>query len=441
MHPVPDPPVCARPSMSRLPGVLAALVCILGALAACADPPPPLQVGEITFTDESLRGLSNARLEELALISIVIEAGIRDEEDRLGAPARARELRTARIRILREEVVLSAAGVTESDLQARYEADPDLELEVRHLVTLAERGLPEPVRREARERAETALQRIRAGEPFPEVAGAVSDEPGAARRGGLLDPGRRGTWVDEFWEAARSLGVDETSGVVETEYGFHVLHLESRRELPFEEGRARIVRTVAGELGGAAGWERWTDEALAGGAVEREAVAALEIGAPGPLGAAANDAPRDAANPTEPDPILARWPGGELTRAALLQHLGGGTRSEWTAFADGSPEARVDNVAAVADTARLDELARERGLEPPESDLAAIQREWEQRVVTWTSFLALPDEIRSDAAAALALEALRLSDQNARIARSELREWSPTLRHAYPVRRTDANAP
>ena len=53
--------------------------------------------------------------------------------------------------------------------------------------------------------AEEARQRALAGEDFAALAGEYSEEPGAAERGGLLQPGREGTWVDPFWQAALAL--------------------------------------------------------------------------------------------------------------------------------------------------------------------------------------------------------------------------------------------
>src|SRR5690606_1075757 len=107
----------------------------------------------------------------------------------------------------------------------------------------------EALRAEARRKAERALERIRAGEPFPEVAAEVSEEPGAEGRQGLLQPGREGSWVSEFWNAARALDPGEVSPVTETQYGFHVLRLEERREIPFEEARNDVTLEVAEMIG------------------------------------------------------------------------------------------------------------------------------------------------------------------------------------------------
>jgi hypothetical protein len=80
------------------------------------------------------------------------------------------------------------------------------------------------------------------------VAGEVSEEPGAEARGGLLEPGREGSWVQEFWMAANSLEEGEVSEVIETQFGFHVLMLEERRAVPFTEVRTRAVSRLVSTL-------------------------------------------------------------------------------------------------------------------------------------------------------------------------------------------------
>ncbi len=411
-----------------MPRIRHLLLLSLLLLVGCESDPVTLEVGELAFTESQLLGLSDARLEELTLIAALAEARVRGEESELAAPALERGLRESRIQSLREEVMLEAAGVTEEDLAARYAASPELELEVRHLVILSERWQPDAHRTAAESRARTALERIEAGEPFAEVAGEVSDEPGAGRRGGLLEPGRAGTWVPEFWEAARALDEGQVSGVVESEFGFHVLKLESRTELPFSEGRPRVVRAMAAELGGVEGWERWREEELAGLTLDREAIRDLAL-SPSPPDASAGGGTDEPPAPV----VLADWGDGSFTSANLVTALQGARAAEWERLRAAEGDDRIELVREHAERHRLDAIARERGIEPREEARSRLQREWEQRIVSWTAFLDLPEGLAREEAAERALAGLRSNDQNARIARSELREWAPVLRAAYGI--------
>ncbi|MEM9918341.1 MAG: peptidylprolyl isomerase [Bacteroidota bacterium] len=70
---------------------------------------------------------------------------------------------------------------------------------------------------------------IEDGEPFEELAKKYSMDPGSGQFGGDLRWQRRGTFVPEFEAAAYNLENGEYSGVVETEFGFHLIQLLERR--------------------------------------------------------------------------------------------------------------------------------------------------------------------------------------------------------------------
>jgi len=80
-------------------------------------------------------------------------------------------------------------------------------------------------REEARARAEEALAKIKEGEPVDDVIARYSDEPGAAQREppGSLGTFSRKSMVKKFSDAAFRLQVGEVSGIVETEFGYHVI--------------------------------------------------------------------------------------------------------------------------------------------------------------------------------------------------------------------------
>jgi peptidyl-prolyl cis-trans isomerase SurA len=81
----------------------------------------------------------------------------------------------------------------------------------------------------ARAKAESLLERIRAGEDFAELARRNSEDPGSAQLGGDLGWFRRGRMVKSFEDAAFALMDDEVSGVVESEFGFHIIKVERSR--------------------------------------------------------------------------------------------------------------------------------------------------------------------------------------------------------------------
>jgi protein-disulfide isomerase len=78
-------------------------------------------------------------------------------------------------------------------------------------------------RDDARRLAELIVVRVRGGASFDSIARQYSDEPNAAQNGGDLGLFRRGTMVEAFERAAFGLRVGETSGLVETPFGFHVI--------------------------------------------------------------------------------------------------------------------------------------------------------------------------------------------------------------------------
>jgi parvulin-like peptidyl-prolyl isomerase len=78
-------------------------------------------------------------------------------------------------------------------------------------------------REQACERALEARKKLESGTDWDDVAKEYSDEKGVADRHGSLGSVTRGDLNPAFAAAAFSLGVDETSYVVESEAGFHLI--------------------------------------------------------------------------------------------------------------------------------------------------------------------------------------------------------------------------
>lgn len=218
-------------------------------------------VGDVTFAETELLGLSDARRAQLAEITAFGLAVAREELPSSLAPMLEQARDAALLRQFVAEKVLAETGVDDEQLRAHYLTNPVLELTVRHVLFFSERWRPSSHREGARRKAEAAIVRLEAGEPFGDVAAALSEEPGAEGRQGLLQPGREGSWVSEFWNAALALEPGEISPVTETQYGFHVLHLEDRQVVPFEEARPEVVARVFALMA-------YTEDAVEGVSIE-----------------------------------------------------------------------------------------------------------------------------------------------------------------------------
>ena len=76
---------------------------------------------------------------------------------------------------------------------------------------------------EAKKRAEEALAKLKKGTDFAAVVNEYSEDVGSARRGGALGSFTRDRMVKPFSDAAFALKPGETSGLVESPFGHHII--------------------------------------------------------------------------------------------------------------------------------------------------------------------------------------------------------------------------
>ena len=226
-----------------------ALVIVILCINGCLEEPDALIIGEIGYSTEELLGLNSDRRLKLAEITAFGIAVSREESDSVLEPLLDELKNRALLEQLAAEYFIGNLSINEKELRTHYSTNPSFELVVRHILFFSERWRPRTHRDNARTKAERALLRIGSGDQFPEIAAELSEEPGAEGRQGLLAPGRKGSWVSEFWNAAMALEIDGISPVTETQYGFHLLRLEGKKEIPFEEVRSSVVIQVAHLMG------------------------------------------------------------------------------------------------------------------------------------------------------------------------------------------------
>ncbi|MCG6966809.1 MAG: peptidylprolyl isomerase [Chromatiaceae bacterium] len=100
--------------------------------------------------------------------------------------------------------------------------------------------------------ARELLDRLKAGADFAQLAKEYSEDPGSARKGGDLGFFEKDRMVKPFAEAAFALRKPgDLSGIVETQFGLHIIRLTERRpagQRSFDEVRDELVasnRTAA----------------------------------------------------------------------------------------------------------------------------------------------------------------------------------------------------
>ena len=125
----------------------------------------------------------------------------------------------------------SAVTVTDAEIRAYYDAHrEDLRRPGRAVVSVIaiERELSATDSAAARARAEALRAEVMGGQAFEEVARRESADSGSAVNGGLLPPLVRGRYVPEFERAAFALRPGEVSQPVATQFGYHIIKLDSR---------------------------------------------------------------------------------------------------------------------------------------------------------------------------------------------------------------------
>ncbi len=141
-----------------------------------------------------------------------------------------------RKRLMIEQIQQSKFGVTEithREVLEFYETYRDSlpavpeQVEMRQIAIFPR--VTEQFREAARLKTLKLLDSLKAGADFDDFARRYSDDVGSARNGGNLGLARRGVFVKEFEEAAFALEPEQLSGVVETQFGFHIIKLVERK--------------------------------------------------------------------------------------------------------------------------------------------------------------------------------------------------------------------
>jgi foldase protein PrsA len=90
-------------------------------------------------------------------------------------------------------------------------------------------------------------QKLADGADFAELAKEYSTDEGTKENGGELGFFAKGTMVTEFDDVAFTLAVNEISDPVKTDYGYHIIKVEEKKEAKeanFDDSKAEIKETL-----------------------------------------------------------------------------------------------------------------------------------------------------------------------------------------------------
>jgi peptidyl-prolyl cis-trans isomerase C len=108
---------------------------------------------------------------------------------------------------------------------------PEQEVRARHILV------------ESEDEAKKAQGRVKGGEDFAKVAGDVSKDPGSKSDGGDLGFFTKDRMVEPFAEAAFKMEPGQISDPVKSQFGWHVIKVEEKRNKPvpsFEEMKDQV---------------------------------------------------------------------------------------------------------------------------------------------------------------------------------------------------------
>jgi len=161
------------------------------------------------------------------------------------------EKRKIRFALIDTQAIREPTAVSPQDIERHYKENQERysnpeQVRASHILFKTE-GKDEA---EVRKQAEAVLKRVKAGEDFAKLANEFTEEEVGKTRGGDLDFFGRGAMAKEFEDAAFGLKPGETSGIVNTSFGLHIIKTTDRKAAstrPLDEVKSQIEDQVKSE--------------------------------------------------------------------------------------------------------------------------------------------------------------------------------------------------
>ncbi len=119
------------------------------------------------------------------------------------------------------------------------------QVNARHIMKMCSDRLPQETQDKKYQEMVEIKKRLDAGEDFATLAMELSDDKGSAQKGGDLGWFGIGRMVKEFEKTAFALDSGETSEIIKTQFGYHIINVTDKKGVePFEKKKAEIQRMM-----------------------------------------------------------------------------------------------------------------------------------------------------------------------------------------------------
>ncbi|GAB1233944.1 SurA N-terminal domain-containing protein [Ferrigenium sp. UT5] len=205
--------------------------------------------------NEQQRRVSVAKLDlaafrnEVRVEDAEVKAFYAANQQQFQLPERAQvEYVTLSVADLSARVAVSAGEVEQYYREHAAEFGTAEQRRAAHILVGVAKNASSADRDAARSKADSLLQQVRQKPAnFAALAKQYSDDPGSAANGGDLGLFGRGMMVKPFDDAVFGLKVGEISGLVQTDFGFHIIRLtaiQPGKTKPLAEVKAQIEQAI-----------------------------------------------------------------------------------------------------------------------------------------------------------------------------------------------------
>jgi peptidyl-prolyl cis-trans isomerase C/peptidyl-prolyl cis-trans isomerase D len=123
---------------------------------------------------------------------------------------------------------ISEIKVTEKEMQAYYQKSP--EIRTSHILIEFRPDATDEQKKAAKDRATEIFEEVKKSKrPFEELVGLYTDDVLSKRTGGDVGWQSRMTLMPSYYNSALAMKVGEVKGLIETQYGFHIIKVTGRR--------------------------------------------------------------------------------------------------------------------------------------------------------------------------------------------------------------------